>query len=391
MANPKQLALLRQGVEQWNQWKENSKDTTLDSAEDDIYDADLSEANLSGMNLNGANLGAVDLSNANLVGTQLAGAILTRSELAEANFSGANLTGADLSYTNICGANLSKADFRDADLSRANLSESNLNGANLSGANLQYADLSGIDLSAVQLLGTNLYRARVTGVPTGNFFLDFFIRPKEELRRAREVGALTGRRSNSGQGIEKNALFRLQKKGNDHDIVLYARPNFNLLRLLGGSLLLVIIGIWFQQHAVDRVQMIMSWVAIIFFGLGVVVFLFQLLWPLVKRAQLLVINDEGIQYFYHALLVVNKENPMIANDVSLKWKEIGAIDWVEAKNSISFGVFATSKRLRTGWPASILIPESVLGISAAKLITLIQEQYKAQLEAYHIKDTVLRD
>ena len=51
MANQEHLAILKQGVETWNQWREEHPDVILD-----LSDADLSEANLNGANLIEANL-----------------------------------------------------------------------------------------------------------------------------------------------------------------------------------------------------------------------------------------------------------------------------------------------------------------------------------------------
>src|SRR5713101_4584914 len=97
MANPKQVKRLKQGVKQWNEWREQLPET-----QPELGGAHLGGANLKGANLKGATLPNVNLSNANLKG---------------ANLSNANLDGADLD-----GANLREADLRNAYLRRANLS-----------------------------------------------------------------------------------------------------------------------------------------------------------------------------------------------------------------------------------------------------------------------------
>jgi hypothetical protein len=62
MANKEHLAILRQGVEAWNRWRE--KNPTI---RPDLSVADLIRANLSGANLMGADLSVADLSGANLL------------------------------------------------------------------------------------------------------------------------------------------------------------------------------------------------------------------------------------------------------------------------------------------------------------------------------------
>src|SRR3954470_6294932 len=82
MANTEHVALLKQGVEAWNQWRRHNPQAR----------PDLSQANLSG-----AHLYEADLSHTNLFW--------------------ANLSGASLFGANLCGANLHQAHLCDADLS----------------------------------------------------------------------------------------------------------------------------------------------------------------------------------------------------------------------------------------------------------------------------------
>jgi len=91
MANKEHLALLKQGVEAWNQWRRENPEAR----------PDLSQANLTG-----AHLVEADLSDANLFWADLA-----HANLHKADFSRASLFSANLS-----GANLHKAVLWDADL-----------------------------------------------------------------------------------------------------------------------------------------------------------------------------------------------------------------------------------------------------------------------------------
>ena len=127
MADPKQVDLLRQGVEEWNQ-----------------YAHTVDKIDLSGANLRGADLFRADLRLANLRRVDLWGANLVRANLWEVNLSQANLV----------GAVLLRADLGHANLSQANLLETDLRGAALNGAELRGARLSRADLSRA-----NLWRA----------------------------------------------------------------------------------------------------------------------------------------------------------------------------------------------------------------------------------------
>ena len=66
MANDEHVAMLRKGVDAWNEWR----------FEKPLNIPDLSGTNLSGTNLTGANLTEANLSGANFSGTNFSGTIL---------------------------------------------------------------------------------------------------------------------------------------------------------------------------------------------------------------------------------------------------------------------------------------------------------------------------
>ena len=68
MANQEHLEILKQGVEVWNEWRENNRSVQPLLSAANLSGADLSRVNLSGAMLRGANLSGVDLSSANLSG-----------------------------------------------------------------------------------------------------------------------------------------------------------------------------------------------------------------------------------------------------------------------------------------------------------------------------------
>ncbi len=134
MGSSQHLAILKQGVEKWNQWRKKTPDE-----EPDLSSYNLREEELAGINLSKANLRGT-----NLVGADLRGANLIR----------ANLFRADLREANLFRTNLLEADCREARLNRASLVETNLRGADLTGCSIY-----GISVWNVKLEGaiqTNL-------------------------------------------------------------------------------------------------------------------------------------------------------------------------------------------------------------------------------------------
>jgi uncharacterized protein YjbI with pentapeptide repeats len=83
MANKKQLEILKQGGEVWNEWWRENPEVRVD-----LRKADLSGAVLLGAYLSGADLREADLSGALLSG----GADLSRADLRGADLSGAVLS-----------------------------------------------------------------------------------------------------------------------------------------------------------------------------------------------------------------------------------------------------------------------------------------------------------
>jgi hypothetical protein len=157
MSNPEHIALLRRGVQVWN---ENRPEWP------DLVGADLSGLDLTGISFHGAQISDSVLRRAKLDGAMLQGAFLSGSDL-----TGASLRGANLYFTRLLHANLTDCDLARAKVVGATLDGATLIRASLSGANLQNAHLSQVDatecdfsdcsLVAASLVNTNLTRANL--------------------------------------------------------------------------------------------------------------------------------------------------------------------------------------------------------------------------------------
>jgi hypothetical protein len=123
MANRKHLAILRQGAEVWNRWREEHPRVQVDLRGADLSEAGLSIADLTGANLSGAELGEADLREVDLIGADLRGAELGEADLREVALFSADLTFADLRGAELGGADLTFAELHGADLRGADFTE----------------------------------------------------------------------------------------------------------------------------------------------------------------------------------------------------------------------------------------------------------------------------
>jgi uncharacterized protein YjbI with pentapeptide repeats len=181
MANRKQLAILKQGVEVWNRWREENPGVWPDLRRAELTWADLRGVDLGGVDLGGAalawaNLRDTDLGRADLGNAGLGGADLGNASLRDANFLGADLSearlmGADLSRARLIGAHLVGADLVGADLCEADLSRAHLIRAHFSMADLDFMVISLADLGVAGLGVADFTGARVGGTVFGDLDL----------------------------------------------------------------------------------------------------------------------------------------------------------------------------------------------------------------------------
>jgi hypothetical protein len=142
MANEEHLAIIRQGVKKWNEWREANLDILPDLSRAELCKANLREANLNRVNFSGADLREVNLSRAKLYKVYLRGA-------------------------NLVEADLRGADFTQAILNKASLANADLGGARLIGANLEGAQVTGADL-----YGTARENWKIRGIKCDYVFFD---------------------------------------------------------------------------------------------------------------------------------------------------------------------------------------------------------------------------
>lgn len=120
MANQKQVKrLLNGGVDEWNQWRDET-----DNIQIDLVEVDLSSAELRESRFINTNFGEADLSGADLRSVQLDVANFYLALLC-----GANLSSADISIVNLSDADLNAVNFNETSLFETIFSDTNLRDA----------------------------------------------------------------------------------------------------------------------------------------------------------------------------------------------------------------------------------------------------------------------
>jgi len=181
VANPEHLAKLIQGVEAWNQWREENTAVMPDLSGANLQAADLCDANLEDADLSGANLSGANVKEANLLWAKLHAAVLREADLAGSHLQGADLSGANLSKAVLAMATLPNADLRGADLRGAclimanlmetDLSDANLRGAELTGALLVRTNFERATLTACSVYGTSVWNVKLEGAIQSNLVI----------------------------------------------------------------------------------------------------------------------------------------------------------------------------------------------------------------------------
>lgn len=124
MANSEHVKKIKNGVSEWNSWRDTDSHAT----------PDLGWASLNGLELEAINLGESILKLAFFKGSNLRNADFSDSVLYGTNFENSNLESANLENADLEGAHLINSNLTNANLSRSNLKLANFDGAVLDGA-----------------------------------------------------------------------------------------------------------------------------------------------------------------------------------------------------------------------------------------------------------------
>ncbi|MEH2032196.1 MAG: pentapeptide repeat-containing protein [Nostoc sp.] len=153
MANEEHLAILKQGVQVWNEWRDKNP-----SIQPNFVKAKFPSADFRLANFNNANFKGADLS-----GAKISRATFRKADLSRVDFGWADLSRSDLSEAKLIGTDLSQADLIAANFTKANLWQVNLTETDLSVSKLIGANLSNAILIETKALATNFNTANLTG------------------------------------------------------------------------------------------------------------------------------------------------------------------------------------------------------------------------------------
>ena len=156
MASPKQLVVLEQGLEAWNQWRLENPDENIDLSGEDLRSMDIGLMN------------AVRRADTRGLVPENASWIFILNEIVGYDVLPLNLRGADLRGATLDEMDLQKADCRGADFSGASLRDAKLGHANLSASRFVDSDMTGAKLRLADLSESVLVRTKVGGADLGH-------------------------------------------------------------------------------------------------------------------------------------------------------------------------------------------------------------------------------
>ncbi|MBL1173609.1 pentapeptide repeat-containing protein [Pantanalinema sp. GBBB05] len=145
------LALLHQGVDIWNDWRQQNPKIIPS-----FHKADLIEADLNHANFNKAEFKEANLSGSNLSGASFNEATLTKANLTKANLSGAGFYEADLTEVDLANANLDCTCFNKVDFNGSKFTNATFHVIRISDTNCSQCDFSGASFHAGEIMRTNL-------------------------------------------------------------------------------------------------------------------------------------------------------------------------------------------------------------------------------------------
>ena len=164
MADETQVMRLKRSVSQWNRWREENPDATVDLSHADLKGAFFAGANLAEADLSFANLEQSNFTNASFEGANLYKANLSKANLAFATLDNATGAFANFSGVNLGACSLVKARLEDSIFDRAILDNACLAGAFLGHCSFKQTRFIGALLDGVNLIGANLEQSNTSQV-----------------------------------------------------------------------------------------------------------------------------------------------------------------------------------------------------------------------------------
>ncbi len=177
MANPEHVAILKQGVEVWNKWREKNEMIFADLRGTDFTGATLNLVNFWFTDLRNANLGYANLSSANIHEAWLCECNLYNSFLMNANFIGADLRGANLERAQLYRTRFERTNLNMAKFGEAVFGESIFTDTDLSNAlaleNGKHVLPSTIGIDTIHRSNGNIPEVFLRGCGVPDTFIEF--------------------------------------------------------------------------------------------------------------------------------------------------------------------------------------------------------------------------
>ncbi len=182
MANPDHLAIIKKGVDVWNQWRLENPDI-----QPDLSNAELRYLCLNKIDLHAANLVKVDLYGASLRDADLHDANLHMAHLYRTDFCDANLQGAKLRGADLVKARLINAKLQNTDLRWVKMGDANLRGADLTESAVYAISAWDVILDHTTQLNLSITRDRTTTVTVDSLEVAQFIHMLLNYKQIRNV------------------------------------------------------------------------------------------------------------------------------------------------------------------------------------------------------------
>lgn len=161
MVNEQHLNILEQGVNAWNDWREQNPQVWPDLTEANLSNKELRKVNFSRASLSKANLSFANITKADFTAAELSEADLSNVVADETIFKNANLPSVSFRWAKLNGANLTDANLFRADLSETILHNANLRGANLNQSLLIETNFENADLSGSKVFGISAWELKL--------------------------------------------------------------------------------------------------------------------------------------------------------------------------------------------------------------------------------------